>query len=219
MANSSNGEVQQRLQEELPGPSSSSLQNSQASSILIQPENFETPPVTKQSPAREMGVSGQYQVEKTASLNWLFNPNVWLLNSFSLQPLPVGQYHQARERTHPPGGLSTLDVQPPVFIQTRARNIAPPRQYQPPATISQGLRQEPTVSVRALSTGVVSVQPLRHILGDLSTRRPVVIITRRVTTPSGEVFNQRLTRPIQPPAEYVRVLRRLAQSDQKIPKK
>lgn len=93
----------------------------------------------------------------------------------------------------------------------RSANIAPPRQYHPPSVPStQVTQEEPTVSVQTLSNGVNSVQPLRQVLsGPLS--RPVFVITRQLKTPSGQVYHQRITQPVQPPAKYVQVVRSVSQ--------
>lgn len=128
------------------------------------------------------------------------------------------QYHHPRVRSHTPRHRLALNSQPrlqsffrpTIGMPMRSANIAPPRQYQPPTTISQVIREEPTISIRTLSNGVQSVQPLRQILGGTSARRPVFVITRQMKTPSGEVYHQRITHPVQPPTKYVHVVHRVS---------
>ena len=132
--------------------------------------------------------------------------------------MPTAQYYQyPRVRTHAPRRGLTLNayprapsfLRPPVQVPMRSANIAPPRRYHPPTTAIPVLREEPKVSVQTLSNGVQSVQPLRQVLGGSSSHRPVIVITRQIKMPSGEVYNQRFTQPIQPPEKFVNVVRRV----------
>ncbi|KAL5108649.1 Helicase domino [Taenia crassiceps] len=128
------------------------------------------------------------------------------------------QYHP-RVRCHTPRHRLTINPQPrlqsffrpTVGIPMRSANIAPPRQYHPSSVSStQVIQEEPTVSVQTLSNGVHSVQPLRQVLSGPSGR-PVFVITRQLKTPSGEVYQQRITQPVQPPTKFVQVVRRVSQ--------
>ncbi|BHF71983.1 protein antigen binding [Sparganum proliferum] len=101
----------------------------------------------------------------------------------------------------------TVPVKPSVPM--RSANIAPPRQYRLPATTASVGLAEPTLAVHSLSNGLPSVQPVRQLLDP--TSQPVFVITRQMKTPSGEVFQQRITQPVQPPTRFVQVVRRIAQ--------
>uniref|UniRef100_A0A0X3NT99 Helicase domino n=1 Tax=Schistocephalus solidus TaxID=70667 RepID=A0A0X3NT99_SCHSO len=103
----------------------------------------------------------------------------------------------------------TAPVKPTVPM--RSANIAPPRQYRQPTTTATTsvVLTEPTLAVHSLSNGLCSMQPVRQLLDP--TSQPVFVITRQMKTPSGEVFQQQITQPVQPPTRFVQVVRRIAQ--------
>ncbi|CDI98275.1 helicase [Echinococcus multilocularis] len=132
---------------------------------------------------------------------------------------PMSTQYRPRVRCHTPRHRLTLNPQPrlqsffrpTVGIPMRSANIAPPRQYHPPSVSpTQVVQEEPTVSVQTLSNGAHSVQPLRQVLSSPSSQ-PVFVITRQLKTSSGEVYQQRITQPVQPPTKYVQVVRRVSQ--------
>lgn len=104
--------------------------------------------------------------------------------------------------------------QQPVITQSiPSTNIAPPRQYIPAVSQQQStnpvlLQQEPTVPLQSFTNGVHTVQPLRSVLSAPSNH-PVLVVTREVKTPTGQVFQQRFTQPVQPPPKYLQVVRRI----------
>ncbi|VDM31077.1 unnamed protein product [Hydatigera taeniaeformis] len=133
---------------------------------------------------------------------------------------PISTQYHPRVRCHTPRHRLMLNPQPrvqsffrpTVGIPMRSANIAPPRQYHPSSfSQTQCIQEEPTVSVQTLSNGAHSVQPLRQVLSG-SSSRPVFVITRQLKTPSGEIYQQRITQPVQPPTKYVQVVRRVSQA-------
>uniref|UniRef100_A0A5K3FAE4 Helicase C-terminal domain-containing protein n=2 Tax=Mesocestoides corti TaxID=53468 RepID=A0A5K3FAE4_MESCO len=127
---------------------------------------------------------------------------------------PINNQHEPQARFQNSQRQSNVGPQPKpqslpkptVCVPMRSANIAPPRQYQsPPKTVPTEL----TVPVQTLSNGVHSVQPIRQVLG--TSGQPVFVITRQMKTTSGEVFHQRITQPVQPPTQFVQVVRRMSQ--------
>lgn len=138
---------------------------------------------------------------------------------FPLQPLsttyprPRLRAHAPRPRTafiDPTSRIRAYFHQPVIAHSVSSTNIAPPRQYTPVIQAPNPLltQDEPTVPLQSFTNGVQSVQPLRQVLSGPSNQ-PVYVITRQVKTPTGQVFHQRFTQPVQPPPKYLQVVRRI----------
>ncbi|KAM3172762.1 hypothetical protein ACTXT7_013874 [Hymenolepis weldensis] len=139
-------------------------------------------------------------------------------------PLPVYRSSRGHPIHRPRGsGIAFIDSRPrvrpnffqqPVITQSiPSTNIAPPRQYIPAVSQQQStnpvlLQQEPTVPLQSFTNGVHTIQPLRSVLSAPSNH-PVLVVTREVKTPTGQVFQQRFTQPVQPPPKYLQVIRRI----------
>ncbi|VDO08469.1 unnamed protein product, partial [Rodentolepis nana] len=122
------------------------------------------------------------------------------------------------------GGIAFINSRPrvrPTFFQQPvitqsipSTNIAPPRQYIPSVTQQQSTnsvllqQEEPTVPLQSFTNGAQTVQPLRSVLSAPSNH-PVLVVTREVKTPTGQVFQQQFTQPVQPPPKYLQVIRRI----------
>nr|CDS31584.1 helicase [Hymenolepis microstoma] len=142
-----------------------------------------------------------------------YQPSVSLYRSSRGQPIhrPSGSgvaFIDSRPRVR-----QTFFQQPVITQSIPSTNIAPPRQYIPSATHQQSanpvlLQQEPTVPLQSFTNGVHTVQPLRSVLSAPSNH-PVLVVTREVKTPTGQVFQQQFTQPVQPSPKYLQVIRRI----------